>query len=79
MAGQQGNGKGEIFSKYLKHHLLPQIYFDLWPIAIGTMLILVIERGKVLSVENTSWISEWRILFEATSAYGTVGLSYDNP
>ena len=72
-------GGGEIFSKYLRHHLLPQIYFDLWPLALGTIAICVMERGRLMNTNNVGWIDVWRVLFEVTSGYGTVGLSYGNP
>ena len=72
------NSQDEIFSRYLKHHLLPQIYFDLWPIALGTLFICVMERGLLESDANRSWVDVFTVLFEATSAYTTVGFSYGN-
>ena len=32
-----------------------------------------------MSDSNRDWLDPFRVLFEATSAYGTVGLSYGNP
>lgn len=81
-APKQHNEKpqdGSLFSKYLNDHLLPQTFFDLWPICIGTMLICPIERGKLLDTANYSWLGVWQILFEATSGYAPIGLSYGNP
>ena len=75
----QQKQEGEIFSKYLKHHLLPQIFFDLWPVTTGTLFILVIERGHLMDSNNVGWLQVFQVLFEATSAYGTVGLTYGNP
>ncbi|ORY22840.1 cation transporter [Naematelia encephala] len=75
----QQKQNGEIFSKYLRHHLLPQIFFDLWPVAIGTLFICVLERGKLMNTNNVGWLGVWQILFEVTSGYGTVGLSFGNP
>lgn len=80
--GQHNEAKeegGEVVSKYLKHHLLPQIYFDLWPIFIGTLLILVIERTALVDPNNEGWLDTFRVLFEVTSGYGSSGLSYGNP
>lgn len=76
---QTQSSGGAVFSQYLKQHLLPQIFFDLWPIALGTLFICVVERGTILNGSNTAWIGIFQILFEATSAYGTIGISYDNP
>lgn len=70
---------GIIFSKYLKDHLLPQIYFDLWPIFIGVMFICVMERHKILDSDDFGWLNLFQILFEGVSGYATVGLSYGNP
>ncbi|KAK4687581.1 Trk/Ktr/HKT type cation transporter, partial [Tremellales sp. Uapishka_1] len=76
---EKDGGGGEIFSKYLKQHLLPQIFFDLWPILVGTLFICVVERGQLFNPNNVGWLGIFQILFEATSGYGTVGLSYGNP
>jgi Trk-type K+ transport system membrane component len=78
-ANQQSPQEGVIFSKYLRQHLLPQIYFDLWPIAVATLLICIVERSSLMDQNNTGWIGVWQILFEVTSGYGTVGLSFNNP
>ena len=79
--GQQNQKQpsGEIFSKYLKQHLLPQIFFDLWPVATGVLFICVLERGKLMNSNNVGWLGVFQIIFEATSGYGTVGLSFGNP
>lgn len=80
--GQHNEDKeqsSEVVSKYLKHHLLPQIYFDLWPIFLGTLLILVIQRTQLVDPNNLSWLGTFQILFEVTSGYGSSGLSYGNP
>jgi hypothetical protein len=76
---QQTPQGGVLFSKYLKDHLLPQIFFDLWPIFLGTLFICVVERGKLQNSANTSWYGVWQILFEVTSGYATIGLTYGNP
>lgn len=73
------NQKGHIYSKYLKQHLLPQIYFDLWPVFLATLLILVIERTILVDPNNQGWTGVFQILFEVTSAYANVGLTFSNP
>ncbi len=79
--GKQNTDKpdGEIFSKYLRQHLLPQIFFDLWPISFAVTLICVIERGKLMDTNNIGWFGLFQVIFEVTSGYGTVGLSFGNP
>jgi Trk-type K+ transport system membrane component len=45
----------------------------------ATLFICVIERGHLMNADNLGWIGVWQVLFEVTSGYGTVGLSYNNP
>lgn len=65
--------------KYVIDHLLPQIAFDLWPIVLATGAICVVERNQLLSSDNYGWFTIWHILFEVTSGYATVGVSFGTP
>jgi potassium uptake Trk family protein len=70
--GQTGGG--------LAMHLRRQLAYDIWFQILAWFLICIIERGKL--VAEQPGFSAFNILFEVTSAYGTVGLStgvpYDN-
>ncbi|KAK4683982.1 Trk/Ktr/HKT type cation transporter, partial [Tremellales sp. Uapishka_1] len=81
-SGQEPEYKGkryEVFGKYLKWHLRRQLAFDIWPLALSVFLIAVIERGKLLDPNKSQWFTLFRIIFECTSAYSTVGLSLGTP
>ncbi|WVQ85711.1 hypothetical protein IAT38_007877 [Cryptococcus sp. DSM 104549] len=69
----------EVFSKYLMWHMRRQLAFDVWPLAVAIFLISVFERGKILDPEKSTWFSIFRILFECTSAYSTIGLTLGTP
>jgi potassium uptake Trk family protein len=64
----------------LAAHLRQQLAYDIWFQILAWFLICIIERGKVVSEQPG--FSAFNILFEVSSAYGTVGLStgvpYDN-
>ncbi|KAF2424897.1 TrkH-domain-containing protein [Tothia fuscella] len=61
-------------------HLKRQLAYDIWFQMFAWFLICIVERHKL--VINQDGFSMFSILFEVTSAYGTVGLStgvsYDN-
>ncbi|EIW72701.1 hypothetical protein TREMEDRAFT_11924, partial [Tremella mesenterica DSM 1558] len=71
--------RGEVFSKYLKWHMRRQLAFDIWPLALAVFLVLIVERGKLLDPERQPWFSIFRVIFECTSAYSTIGLSLGTP
>lgn len=56
-------------------HLRRQLSFDLWYIAIG-FFVLNIAEGKRLIAND---FSQFAVLFEVVSAYGTVGMSLGYP
>ncbi|WVQ71337.1 hypothetical protein IAR50_000865 [Cryptococcus sp. DSM 104548] len=72
-------GRGEVFSKYLMWHMRKQLAFDVWPLAAAVLAICVFERGKILDPEKSEWFTVFRILFECTSAYATIGLTLGTP
>jgi len=58
-------------------HLQKQLAYDIWFQFLAFFLVCVIERGRI--VRQDPGFSEFNILFEVTSAYGTVGLSTGVP
>jgi potassium uptake Trk family protein len=58
-------------------HLQKQLAYDIWFQFFAFFLICIIERGHI--VRGDAGFSEFSVLFEVTSAYGTVGLSTGVP
>ncbi|KAI4687990.1 uncharacterized protein J4E84_004918 [Alternaria hordeiaustralica] len=58
-------------------HLQKQLAYDIWFQFFVFFLICIIERGHIL--DASPGFSVFSILFEVTSAYGTVGLSLGVP
>jgi Trk-type K+ transport system membrane component len=56
-----------------------QLAFDIWPLALAIFAICCFERGKILNPETSAWFDIFRIIFECTSAYSTIGLSMGTP
>ncbi|KAK7536250.1 potassium transport protein 1 [Phyllosticta citribraziliensis] len=61
----------------LARHLRRQLAYDMWFQIFAWFLISIIERGKLMS--SQPGFNQFAILFEVTSAYGTVGLSTGVP
>lgn len=58
-------------------HLQKQLAYDIWFQFLAFFLVCVIERGHILNKDPG--FTEFSLLFEVTSAYGTVGLSTGIP
>jgi Trk-type K+ transport system membrane component len=58
-------------------HLQKQLAYDIWFQFLVFFLICIIERGHILKA--APGFSVFSVLFEVTSAYGTVGLSLGVP
>lgn len=58
-------------------HLQKQLAYDIWFQFLAFFLVCIIERGHIR--RGDPGFSEFNILFEVTSAYGTVGLSTGVP
>lgn len=58
-------------------HLMRQLSYDLWFMFIALFIICISEQGKTINAGEN--IPIFNILFEVTSAYGTVGLSTGYP
>jgi len=68
-----------VWSKYLAMHARKQLSFDMWWLALSLFLICIIERPNLDDTSKATWFNVFNIIFEITSAYGTVGLSLGLP
>lgn len=64
-------------------HIRAQLAYDPWWLLLAIFLICIVERpGLATQAPSFSTFSTFSVIFEAVSAYGTVGLSlgvpYDN-
>lgn len=62
---------------HVRTHVMRQVSYDLWFMFIIFFLLCISEGGQITRKENS--IPLFNILFEVTSAYGTVGLSLGFP
>ncbi|KAF5393461.1 hypothetical protein D9757_000476 [Collybiopsis confluens] len=69
-----GGSRMTVWSKYLAMHARKQLSFDMWWLALALGL-----RRNLDDTSKASWFNIFNILFELTSAYGTVGLSVGLP
>ena len=65
---------------YVSAHLRRQLSFDLWYVFLGLFFICIIEGNRIQNLlgDDTSF-TQFSVLFEIISAYGTVGLSLGFP
>lgn len=68
-----------ICSKYLGWHMRRQLAFDIWPLSLAIFLICIIERDRLMDPGRVAWFTVFRVIFECTSAYATIGLSMGTP
>ncbi|KAH0562561.1 hypothetical protein GP486_002758 [Trichoglossum hirsutum] len=71
----EGEGKNP---SYVGAHLRRQLSYDLWYIFLG-LFIIAIAEGKHLQNVNEYSFTQFSVLFEIVSAYGTVGMSLGYP
>ncbi|GAA5828114.1 hypothetical protein JCM11251_002595 [Rhodosporidiobolus azoricus] len=64
-------------TQYIGYHARKQLAFDLWWLALAVWLICIVERHRIGSSEWPE-VTIFSLIFEITSAYGTVGLSLGN-
>ncbi|KAI5948642.1 TRK1 [Candida theae] len=64
-------------TNFVGAHLRNQLSYDLWYIFLGLFIICIAEGKKLQQMEFR--FSEFAILFEIISAYGTVGMSLGYP
>ncbi|KAG8770567.1 low affinity potassium transporter [Ceratobasidium sp. 428] len=67
------------WGSYLAWHARRQLSFDMWWLAFALWLVCIIERAQIMNPETNGWFDIFAIIFELTSAYGTVGLSLGIP
>ena len=71
--------RSHVFGKYLWWHMRRQLAFDIWPLTLAIFAIACFERGKFLDPSRADYFTIFRIIFECTSAYSTIGLSMGLP
>jgi len=76
-AGERGRAK--IWGKYLAAHARKQLSFDMWWLFLALFLVCIVEKESLEDNNNAYWFNIFAIVFELTSAYGTVGLSLGTP
>ncbi|CDK25510.1 unnamed protein product [Kuraishia capsulata CBS 1993] len=62
---------------FISTHLRKQLSFDLWFLFLGLFIICICENGKMSNGDVNFGV--FQVMFEITSAYGTVGLSLGYP
>ncbi|KAE9400631.1 hypothetical protein BT96DRAFT_965214 [Gymnopus androsaceus JB14] len=68
-----------VWSRYLTMHARKQLSFDMWWLGLALFLVCLIERPNLDDDNKATWFNIFDIVFELTSAYGTVGLSLGIP
>lgn len=62
---------------YIGFHLRRQLSFDLWYVFLGLFVLAIAESSRLQQQDPNFQL--FTVLFEAVSAYGTVGLSFGYP
>ncbi|KAK4058039.1 hypothetical protein OIO90_000778 [Microbotryomycetes sp. JL221] len=70
--------KNHSATKYIGYHARKQLAFDMWWLVLGLWLLCIIERTQIVD-EIKPEITIFSLMFEVSSAYGTVGLSLGTP
>ncbi|KAM0793243.1 hypothetical protein ACM66B_000706 [Microbotryomycetes sp. NB124-2] len=65
-------------TKYIGYHARKQLAFDMWWLVLGLWLLCIIERTPITDRTKPE-ITIFTLMFEVSSAYGTVGLSLGTP
>ena len=71
--------QSEAFGRYLWWHMRRQLAFDIWPLTLAIFVIACFERGKFLDPSRGEYFDIFRLIFECTSGYSTIGLSMGVP
>ncbi|KAF2993044.1 hypothetical protein E8E13_000909 [Curvularia kusanoi] len=72
-----GLNEGDDTAAGIATHLQKQLAYDIWFQFLAFFLVSIIERGHIL--KGDPGFDSFSVLFEVTSAYGTVGLSTGVP
>ncbi|KAF2623097.1 potassium transport protein-like protein 1 [Macroventuria anomochaeta] len=72
-----GLDEGDDSAAGIASHLQKQLAYDIWFQFLAFFLVSIIERGHIL--RGDPGFDSFAVLFEVTSAYGTVGLSTGVP
>lgn len=63
------------FGRFLSAHVRNQLMYDMWFLGLAVFLISICEKGRIEDNHDYAYFQVFSIIFEVTSAYGTVGLS----
>ncbi|TID30102.1 hypothetical protein CANINC_001326 [Pichia inconspicua] len=74
---EEADHDGENKLKFIGAHLRKQLSFDLWFLFLAIFIICIAEGNRIM--EGDIRFGIFQIMFEVTSAYGTVGLSLGYP
>lgn len=69
----------KVWGKFLSTHARRQLAFDAWWLALAVWIVCIAERGKFRDHKLDGYMTIFNIIYEVTSAYGTVGLSTGSP
>ncbi|WFD34941.1 hypothetical protein MCUN1_001787 [Malassezia cuniculi] len=72
-------GERKVWGEFLASHARRQLAYDLWWLALGVWIVCIVERGKISDPNTSQYFSIFTVIYELTSAYGTVGLSTGSP
>ncbi|WFD00227.1 hypothetical protein MYAM1_002975 [Malassezia yamatoensis] len=64
-----------VWGRFLAEQIRRQVAYDIWWLAIAFWIVLIAEQGKVEDSTSYPNMTNFTIMFEIISAYGTVGLS----
>ena len=69
----------KVWGKFLSIHARRQLAFDAWWLVLSVWIVCIAERGKFRNHRLDGYMTIFNIMYEVTSAYGTVGLSTGSP
>ncbi|WFD44269.1 hypothetical protein MPSI1_002935 [Malassezia psittaci] len=64
-----------VWGRFLAEQIRRQVAYDIWWLAIAFWIVLIAEQRKVEDPSSYPNMTNFTIMFEIISAYGTVGLS----
>lgn len=74
-----GTTERKVWGKFLAAHARRQLAYDLWWLSLGVWIVCIAERNKIEDPSTQEYFNIFTVLYELTSAYGTVGLSTGSP
>jgi len=68
-----------LWGRFISTHARRQLAYDLWWLSLGLWLVCIVEKDHIQDRKTDDYFAVWYIVYELTSAYGTVGLSTGSP